>query len=102
LFYILYPGYLQCIDSETMSLVEQYSLQIQTLSLSQTIQPVPATGAVPEGCAVAIASDRCTVHLMLKVRGQFYRFQPHIILCCDWLTVYESSDDCAKPDIFIP
>uniref|UniRef100_A0A8C7M6Z3 valine--tRNA ligase n=1 Tax=Oncorhynchus mykiss TaxID=8022 RepID=A0A8C7M6Z3_ONCMY len=40
------PGYLQCIDSETMSLVEQYSLQIQTLSLSQTIQPVPATGAV--------------------------------------------------------
>ncbi|XP_064801935.1 valine--tRNA ligase-like isoform X5 [Oncorhynchus masou masou] len=58
--------YLQCIDSETMSLVEQYSLQIQTLSLSQTIQPVPATGAVPEGCAVAIASDRCTVHLMLR------------------------------------
>ncbi|XP_029592230.1 valine--tRNA ligase-like isoform X1 [Salmo trutta] len=58
--------YLQCIDSETMSLVEQYSLQIQTLSLSQTIQPVPATGAVPEGCAVAIASDRCTIHLMLK------------------------------------
>uniref|UniRef100_A0A8C7CE06 valine--tRNA ligase n=1 Tax=Oncorhynchus kisutch TaxID=8019 RepID=A0A8C7CE06_ONCKI len=42
------------------------SLQIQTLSLSQTIQPIPATGAVPEGCAVAIASDRCTVHLMLK------------------------------------
>ncbi|XP_041708701.2 valine--tRNA ligase [Coregonus clupeaformis] len=58
--------YLQCIDSETVSLVEQYSLQIQTLSLSQTIQPIPANGAVPEGCAVAIASDRCTVHLMLK------------------------------------
>uniref|UniRef100_A0A6Q2XE56 Valine--tRNA ligase n=1 Tax=Esox lucius TaxID=8010 RepID=A0A6Q2XE56_ESOLU len=58
--------YLQCIDSETVTLVEQYSLQIQTLSLSQTVQPVPATGAVPEGCAVAIASDRCTVNLMLK------------------------------------
>uniref|UniRef100_A0A6Q2Y555 valine--tRNA ligase n=1 Tax=Esox lucius TaxID=8010 RepID=A0A6Q2Y555_ESOLU len=61
--------YLQCIDSETVTLVEQYSLQIQTLSLSQTVQPVPATGAVPEGCAVAIASDRCTVNLMLKVGG---------------------------------
>uniref|UniRef100_A0A8C7LXX7 valine--tRNA ligase n=1 Tax=Oncorhynchus mykiss TaxID=8022 RepID=A0A8C7LXX7_ONCMY len=35
------------------------------------------------GCAVAIASDRCTVHLMLKVRGKFYRLQPHIIRCCD-------------------
>ncbi|KAJ7985619.1 hypothetical protein DPEC_G00353950 [Dallia pectoralis] len=58
--------YLQCIDSETVTLVRQYSQQIQTLSLSQTVQPVTATGNVPEGCAVAIASDRCTVNLMLK------------------------------------
>uniref|UniRef100_A0A8C6V2Q8 Valine--tRNA ligase n=1 Tax=Neogobius melanostomus TaxID=47308 RepID=A0A8C6V2Q8_9GOBI len=58
--------YLQCIDSATVSLVEKYSLQIQTLSYSQAVIPVTGSEPVPGGCAVAIASDRCTVHLMLK------------------------------------
>lgn len=58
--------YLQCIDSTTVALVEKYSLQIQTLSYSQAVIPVTANQTVPEGCAVAIASDRCTVNLMLK------------------------------------
>lgn len=61
------PGYLQCIDSATVSLVQKYSLQIQTLSYSQAVIPVTATQPGPDGCAVAIASDRCTVNLMLKV-----------------------------------
>lgn len=63
------PGYLQCADSATASLVQKYSLQIQTLSYSQAIIPLLAPQAAPEGCAVAIASDRCTVNMMLKVRG---------------------------------
>uniref|UniRef100_A0A7N9ASZ1 Valine--tRNA ligase n=1 Tax=Mastacembelus armatus TaxID=205130 RepID=A0A7N9ASZ1_9TELE len=58
--------YLQCIDSATVSVVQKYSLQIQTLSYSQAIIPLTANQPVPEGCAVAIASDRCTVNLMLK------------------------------------
>uniref|UniRef100_A0A3P9CRU4 Valine--tRNA ligase n=1 Tax=Maylandia zebra TaxID=106582 RepID=A0A3P9CRU4_9CICH len=58
--------YLQCIDSATVSLVQKYSLQIQTLSYSQAVIPLTANQPVPEGCAVAIASDRCTVNLMLK------------------------------------
>uniref|UniRef100_A0A673CE87 Valine--tRNA ligase n=1 Tax=Sphaeramia orbicularis TaxID=375764 RepID=A0A673CE87_9TELE len=58
--------YLQCIDSTTVSLVHKYSLQIQTLSYSQAVIPLTANQPVPEGCAVAIASDRCTVNLMLK------------------------------------
>lgn len=59
--------YLQCIDPETVSLVQMYGLPIQTLSYSQAIHPTTgAQGAIPEGCAVAIASDRCSVHLMLK------------------------------------
>lgn len=60
-------GYLQCTDSATVSLVQKYSLQIQTLSYSQAVVPLMATQPAPEGCAVAIASDRCTVNLMLKV-----------------------------------
>ncbi|KAM3872855.1 valine--tRNA ligase [Diretmus argenteus] len=58
--------YLQCIDSQTVSVVQKYSLQIQTLSYSQAIIPVTGSQPIPEGCAVAIASDRCTVNLMLK------------------------------------
>lgn len=58
--------YLQCIDSATVSLVQRYSLQIQTLSYSQAVIPLTANQPVPDGCAVAIASDRCTVNLMLK------------------------------------
>ncbi|CAG6014988.1 unnamed protein product [Menidia menidia] len=58
--------YLQCIDAATVSLVQKYNLQIQTLSYSQAVIPLTAGQLVPEGCAVAIASDRCTVNLMLK------------------------------------
>uniref|UniRef100_A0AAY4D3G5 valine--tRNA ligase n=1 Tax=Denticeps clupeoides TaxID=299321 RepID=A0AAY4D3G5_9TELE len=59
--------YLQCIDSESTCLVQKYSLQLQTLSYSQAIHAVCGTdAAIPQGCAVAIASDKCTVHLMLK------------------------------------
>uniref|UniRef100_A0A3B4BJC1 Valine--tRNA ligase n=1 Tax=Periophthalmus magnuspinnatus TaxID=409849 RepID=A0A3B4BJC1_9GOBI len=57
--------FLQCIDPATASLVDKYSLQIQTLSYSQAVVPV-TDQPVPEGCAMAIASDRCTVNLMLK------------------------------------
>ncbi|XP_077066224.1 valine--tRNA ligase [Siphateles boraxobius] len=59
--------YLQCIDSDTAALVQTYSLQIQTLSYSQAVHPVVGgDNTIPQGCAVAIASDKCTVHLMLK------------------------------------
>ncbi|KAK2844778.1 hypothetical protein Q5P01_011437 [Channa striata] len=58
--------YLHCINSATVSLVQKYSLQIQTLSYSQAIIPLTDNQPVPEGCAVAIASDKCTVNLMLK------------------------------------
>lgn len=66
---ICLPGYLQCIDAATVSQVQKYSLPIQTLSYSQAVIAVAAEQPVPGGCAVAIASDRCTVNLMLKVRG---------------------------------
>lgn len=71
LYHLYFPllGYLQCIDSATVSLVQKYSLQIQTLSYSQAVISLTANQPVPEGCAVAIASDRCTVNLMLKVRA---------------------------------
>ncbi|XP_015212607.2 valine--tRNA ligase [Lepisosteus oculatus] len=57
--------YLQCLDAETDSLVQQYSPYIQTLSSSKSVVALQAK-TPPEGCAVAIASDKCTVHLLLK------------------------------------
>lgn len=74
---MIFPsGYLQCIDSATASLVQKYSLQIQTLSYSQAVIPLMASQPAPEGCAVAIASDRCTVNLMLKVRWDHFELNP--------------------------
>ncbi|XP_058864914.1 valine--tRNA ligase [Acipenser ruthenus] len=57
--------YLQCLDAETVAVVKQYSPYIQTLSSSQTVNTLQS-GEPPAGCAVAIASDKCTVHLLLK------------------------------------
>jgi len=69
------PGYLQCIDSATAALVQKNSLPIQTLSYAQAVFALTAKQPVPEGCAVAIASDRCTVNLMLKVRRRICSIQ---------------------------
>ncbi|XP_041081866.1 valine--tRNA ligase-like [Polyodon spathula] len=57
--------YLQCLNAETVAVVKQYSPYIQTLSSSQTVNTLQS-GEPPAGCAVAIASDKCTVHLLLK------------------------------------
>ncbi|XP_043939220.1 valine--tRNA ligase [Protopterus annectens] len=57
--------YLKCLDTETAAMVTQYTTYIQTLSSSKSVV-VLVTEEVPEGCAVAIASDKCTVNLMLK------------------------------------
>lgn len=73
MFDLSVSGYLQCVDSDTSALVQMYNLQIQTLSYSQTIHPVVGgDNTIPQGCAVAIASDKCTVHLMLKVKMLFH------------------------------
>uniref|UniRef100_A0A8C4REL5 Valine--tRNA ligase n=1 Tax=Erpetoichthys calabaricus TaxID=27687 RepID=A0A8C4REL5_ERPCA len=57
--------YLQCLDSETVAVVTQFIPCIQTLSSSNTVSAFK-DGEPPAGCAVAIASDKCTVNLLLK------------------------------------
>ncbi|XP_054834298.1 valine--tRNA ligase [Eublepharis macularius] len=58
--------YLQCLDSETAAAVACCSEYIRTLSSSKQVLVLEPTQVPPPGCAVAIASDRCTVHLLLK------------------------------------
>nr|XP_056706831.1 valine--tRNA ligase isoform X1 [Euleptes europaea] len=58
--------YLQCLDSETAEDVTHCSDYIRTLSSSNRVLVLEPGQAPPPGSAVAIASDRCTVHLLLK------------------------------------
>ncbi|XP_062978383.1 valine--tRNA ligase [Elgaria multicarinata webbii] len=58
--------YLQCLDSETAAAVARCSEYIRTLSSSKQVLVLEPGQAPPPGCAVAIASDKCTVHLLLK------------------------------------
>ncbi|XP_044275514.1 valine--tRNA ligase [Varanus komodoensis] len=58
--------YLQCLDPETAEAVTRCSEYIRTLSSSKEVLVLDPGQAPPSGCAVAIASDKCTVHLLLK------------------------------------
>ncbi|XP_067319433.1 valine--tRNA ligase [Anolis sagrei] len=58
--------YLQCLDAETAAAVAHCSEYIRTLSSSKQVFILEPGKAAPSGCAVAIASDKCTVHLLLK------------------------------------
>ncbi|XP_020671012.3 valine--tRNA ligase [Pogona vitticeps] len=58
--------YLQCLDSETVKAVTPCSEYIRTLSSSKQVLVLGTGQDVPSGCAVAIASDKCTIHLLLK------------------------------------
>ncbi|XP_059826939.1 valine--tRNA ligase [Hypanus sabinus] len=57
--------YLKCLDQSTADLVSLFTSYIETLSSCKTVT-VLVDKDCPAGCAVAIASDRCSVHLMLK------------------------------------
>ncbi|XP_060095119.1 valine--tRNA ligase [Heteronotia binoei] len=58
--------YLQCLDSDTAETVACCSDYIRILSSSNQVLVLDPGHAPPPGCAVAIASDKCTVHLLLK------------------------------------
>nr|XP_028575627.1 valine--tRNA ligase isoform X1 [Podarcis muralis] len=58
--------FLQCLDPGTARSVSCCSSYIRTLSSSNQVLVLEPGQAPPPGCAVAIASDKCTVHLLLK------------------------------------
>nr|XP_033772878.1 valine--tRNA ligase isoform X1 [Geotrypetes seraphini]XP_033772879.1 valine--tRNA ligase isoform X1 [Geotrypetes seraphini]XP_033772880.1 valine--tRNA ligase isoform X1 [Geotrypetes seraphini] len=58
--------YLTCLDGDTAARVSQYSDYIQALSSSRSMHVLQGEETPPAGCAVGIASDKCTVNLALK------------------------------------
>lgn len=63
----LFAGYLQCLDLQTAETVTRCSEYICILSSSKQVLVLEPGKVPPPGCAVAIASDKCIVHLLLKV-----------------------------------
>uniref|UniRef100_A0A674J445 valine--tRNA ligase n=1 Tax=Terrapene triunguis TaxID=2587831 RepID=A0A674J445_9SAUR len=61
--------FLQCLDSGAADAASRCSAYIRSLSSSGLVRVLGPGEAPPAGCAVAVASDKCTVHLLLKVRG---------------------------------
>ncbi|KAG8127725.1 putative Valine--tRNA ligase protein, partial [Naja naja] len=66
LYTCLDAGYLQCLDLQTAEAVTRCSGYICILSSSKQVLVLEPGKVPPPGCAVAIASDKCIVHLLLK------------------------------------
>ncbi|KAG6921055.1 valyl-tRNA synthetase, partial [Chelydra serpentina] len=60
------PGFLQCVDAGAADAARRCSAYIGCLSSSGLVRVLGPGEAPPAGCAVAVASDKCTVHLLLK------------------------------------
>uniref|UniRef100_A0A674J2T0 valine--tRNA ligase n=1 Tax=Terrapene triunguis TaxID=2587831 RepID=A0A674J2T0_9SAUR len=58
--------FLQCLDSGAADAASRCSAYIRSLSSSGLVRVLGPGEAPPAGCAVAVASDKCTVHLLLK------------------------------------
>ncbi|CAM4563919.1 unnamed protein product [Lepidochelys kempii] len=58
--------FLQCPDSGAADAASRCSPYIRSLSSSGRVRVLGPGEAPPAGCAVAVASDKCTVHLLLK------------------------------------
>ncbi|TFJ96454.1 maltodextrin phosphorylase [Platysternon megacephalum] len=55
-----------CLDSGAADAASRCSAYIRGLSSSGLVRVLGPGEAPPAGCAVAVASDKCTVHLLLK------------------------------------
>ncbi|XP_078272094.1 valine--tRNA ligase-like [Rhinoraja longicauda] len=58
-------GYVKCQDRATAELLGPFCSYIQTLACCQSLSLL-VDDSCPAGCAIGIASDRCSVHLLLK------------------------------------
>lgn len=61
--FCLFLAYIKCTDVATESIIQKYSLALQTLAYCSKT----ALGEnIPDGCTIITVSDKCEVHLLLK------------------------------------
>lgn len=59
-------GFLEVADEATGALASAVSGYVQALANAGVVAVLALGAPVPQGCAVALASDRCSVHLQLQ------------------------------------
>lgn len=60
--------YLKCTDNQAVEALQPLMEIMRTLSTSNSLQFVLNNAPLPAGCAIQKVSDKCEVHLDLKVR----------------------------------
>lgn len=60
--------YIKCSDESTLKTVTKYKLEIATFANCSKVE-LADTSSTPTGCAILSVSDKCQVHLLLKVKN---------------------------------
>lgn len=58
--------YIKCSDQSTLDIVTKFKLEISAFANCSKVELVNESSA-PTGCAILSVSDKCQVHLLLKV-----------------------------------
>lgn len=59
-------SYIMCTDQKTLETVTKFKLEIATFANCSKVE-LADTSSMPTGCAILSVSDKCQVHLLLKV-----------------------------------
>ena len=58
--------YIRCSDVQSAEVLQKYTNLIKTLASGADVK-ITTLESPPQGCAVRTVSDKCEVHMMLKV-----------------------------------
>lgn len=58
--------FIKCADESTLETVSKFKLEIATFANCSKVE-LANTSSTPSGCAILSVSDKCQVHLLLKV-----------------------------------
>jgi len=59
-------AYIKCSDESTLETVTKFKLEITTFANCSKVE-LADSSCTPSGCAILSISDKCQVHLLLKV-----------------------------------
>lgn len=65
--------YIQYSDESIIQIVTKYNLEITTFANCSKVELAELT-RIPSGCAILSVSDKCQVHLLLKVSDFYFNY----------------------------
>lgn len=94
--------YINCSDESTLQIVTKFKLEIATFANCSKVE-LANTSSIPIGCAILPISDKCQVHLLLKVScvlmWKFFliiKNTPKIIILCFNQGLIDTSKEVEK------